>query len=160
MKLDNSFIIRTSIIRTFSIYYSSDQSKYNEMDGTSSVHGEKRNAYETFVGKLEARRRLRRSSRRWGSNHRWGSSLKLDLKEMTYEGLNRIQISQVSDQWRNLMNTMMTLLLHKSEVFLGKNTIDCLLKKDYAAQYVRLISNYSCPNCSFCVACRITPTVT
>jgi hypothetical protein len=48
------------------------------MDGACSMHVEKRNAYKILLGKLERRRPLGRSRRRWEDN------IKMDLGEIRW----------------------------------------------------------------------------
>jgi hypothetical protein len=50
--------------------------------------GEKKNAYRILVGKLEGKRPLERSRRRWENN------IKMDLREMRWGGMNRIDLAQ------------------------------------------------------------------
>jgi hypothetical protein len=65
--------------------------------------GEKRNAYRILVGKPEGKRPLRRP------RHRWVNNIKMDLREIGLDGMNWIDLAQVSDQWRALVNTAMNL---------------------------------------------------
>jgi hypothetical protein len=63
--------------------------------------GEKRNAYRILVGKPEGKRPLGRPRRRWVE------SIKMDLKEIGWDGMDWIVQVQDRDQWRALMNTVM-----------------------------------------------------
>jgi hypothetical protein len=65
--------------------------------------GERRNAYRILVGKLEGRRPLGRPKRRGVKN------IKMDLREMGWDGMDGIHLAQDRDQWRALMNTVMNL---------------------------------------------------
>jgi hypothetical protein len=65
--------------------------------------GEMRNAYRILVGKPEGKRRLRRPRRRWVD------SIKMDLVEIGWDGMDWIDLAQDSDQWRALVNTVMNL---------------------------------------------------
>jgi hypothetical protein len=65
--------------------------------------GEKRNAYRLLVGKPEGRRPLRRPKRRWVDN------IKMDLREIGWDGMDWIDVSQDRDQWKALVNTVMNL---------------------------------------------------
>jgi hypothetical protein len=65
--------------------------------------GEKRNAYRILVGKPEGRRPLGRPK------HRWVDSIKIDRREMGWDGMNWINLAVVRDQWRALVNTVMNL---------------------------------------------------
>jgi hypothetical protein len=57
---------------------------------------EKRNAYRILVGKLEGRRPLGRSRRRWVGN------IKIDLREVGWDGVDCVDLAQDRDQWRLL----------------------------------------------------------
>jgi hypothetical protein len=65
--------------------------------------GEKRNAYWILVGKPEGKRPLGRPRRKWVYN------IKIDLREMGYDGMDWIYLAQDRDQWRALVNTVMNL---------------------------------------------------
>jgi hypothetical protein len=67
--------------------------------------GEKRNAYRTFVGNSEGRRSLGRPRRRWVDN------IKIDLREIEWDGMDWIDVAQDRDQWRALVKTVMNLRL-------------------------------------------------
>jgi hypothetical protein len=73
------------------------------MDRECSTNGEKKNAYRIFVGKLEGKRPLGRPRRRWVDN------IKVDLKEIGWDGMDCIDPAQDRDQWRALVNTVMNL---------------------------------------------------
>jgi hypothetical protein len=62
--------------------------------------GEKRNAYRTFVGKLEEKRPLGKPRRRWMGY------IKMDLREIGWSGMDWIFLAQDRDQWRALVNTV------------------------------------------------------
>jgi hypothetical protein len=63
--------------------------------------GEKRNAYRILVGKSEGRRPLGRQRRRWVEN------IKIDLREIGWDGVEWVDLTQDRDQWRALVNTVM-----------------------------------------------------
>jgi hypothetical protein len=65
--------------------------------------GEKRNAYWILVGTQEGKRPLGRPRRRWVDN------IKMDLREIGWEGVDWIDLDQDRDQWRVLVNTVMNL---------------------------------------------------
>jgi hypothetical protein len=65
--------------------------------------GEKRNAYRILVGKPEGRRPLGRPRRRWMDN------IKMDLREIGWDGVDSVDLAQDRDQWRALVNTVMNL---------------------------------------------------
>jgi hypothetical protein len=62
--------------------------------------GTKRNAYRTLVGKPEGKRPLRRPRRKWVNN------IKMDLREIGWDGMDWIDLLQDMDQWRALVNTV------------------------------------------------------
>jgi hypothetical protein len=55
------------------------------------------------VEKPEGKRQLKRPSCRWVDN------IKIDLIEIGLDGMNWIDLAQDRDQWRVLVNTMMSL---------------------------------------------------
>jgi hypothetical protein len=64
--------------------------------------GEKRNAYRILVGKPE-RRPLGRPRRRWVDN------IKMDLRQIGWDGVDWVDLAQDRDHWRALVNTVMNL---------------------------------------------------
>jgi hypothetical protein len=64
-----------------------------------STNGEKRNAYRILVGK----RPLGRPRRRWEDN------IRMDLGETEWGGMDWIDLVQVKDQWRTLVNKVINL---------------------------------------------------
>jgi hypothetical protein len=64
---------------------------------------EKRNAYRILAGKPEGKRPLGRPRRTWVDN------IKMDLGEITWDGVNWIDRAQDRDQWRALVNTVLNL---------------------------------------------------
>jgi hypothetical protein len=65
--------------------------------------GEKRNAYRILVGKPEGRRPLERPTRMGVDN------IKIDLREMRWDGVDWVNLAQDKEQWRALVNTVMNL---------------------------------------------------
>jgi hypothetical protein len=59
------------------------------------------NAYRILVGKPEEKRPLGRPSRRWVN------SIKMDLREIGWDGIDWIKLAQNRVQWRTLVNTVM-----------------------------------------------------
>jgi hypothetical protein len=58
-------------------------------------------AYRMLVGKPEGKRPLGRPRRRWVDN------IKMDLREIGWDGMDWIDLAQDRDQWRALVNTVM-----------------------------------------------------
>jgi hypothetical protein len=65
--------------------------------------GEKRNAYRILMGKPEGKRPLGRSTRRWVDN------IKMDLREIGWDGMDWIDLAHDRDQWRAHVNTVMNI---------------------------------------------------
>jgi hypothetical protein len=65
--------------------------------------GQRRGAYRALVGKPERRRTLGRPRRRWEDN------IKMDLREVGWEGMDWINLAQDTDRWRALVNAVMNL---------------------------------------------------
>jgi hypothetical protein len=65
--------------------------------------GEKWNAYRILVGKPEEKRPLGRPRCRWVDN------IKIDLREIGWDGMDWIELAQDRDKWRALVNTVMNL---------------------------------------------------
>jgi hypothetical protein len=65
--------------------------------------GEKRNVYRILVGKPEGKRPRGRPRRRWVDN------IKMDLREIVWDGVDWIDMAQDRDQWRALVNMVLNL---------------------------------------------------
>jgi hypothetical protein len=65
--------------------------------------GEKRGAYSILMGRPEGRRPLGRPRRRRED------SIKMDLREAGWVGMNWIELAQDRDRWRDLVNAVMNL---------------------------------------------------
>jgi len=65
--------------------------------------GERRDVYSVLVGKPKGKRPLGRPKRRWEDN------IKMDLQEMGCGSMDWIEVAQVRDSWRALVNTVMNL---------------------------------------------------
>jgi hypothetical protein len=65
--------------------------------------GEKRNAYRILVEKPVGKTPLGRP------RHRWVDNVKIDLREIRWDGMDWIGLAQDRDQWRALVNTVMNL---------------------------------------------------
>jgi hypothetical protein len=79
------------------------KSKWMRWAGHVARMGPKRNAYRILVGKSEGNRPLGRPRRRCVDN------IKMDLRELGWDGVDWIDMAQDSDQWRALMNTVLNL---------------------------------------------------
>jgi hypothetical protein len=64
---------------------------------------EKRNSYRIFVGNPEEKRPLGRPRRKCVDN------IKVDLREIGWNGVDWIDMAQDRDQWRALVNTVLNL---------------------------------------------------
>jgi hypothetical protein len=73
------------------------------MGGECSTNGEKRNAYRRLVGKLEGKRPLGRPRRRWVDN------IKIDYREIGWDGMGWIDLAEDRYQWRALLYTVMNI---------------------------------------------------
>jgi hypothetical protein len=62
-----------------------------------------RNAYRILVGNPEGKRPLGRPRRRWVDN------IKMDLREIGWDGGDLIELAQDRDQWRALVRAVMNL---------------------------------------------------
>jgi hypothetical protein len=60
-------------------------------------------AYRILVGKPEGKRPLGRP------RHRWVDSVRMDLREIGWDGIDCIGLAQDRDQWRAPVNTVMSL---------------------------------------------------
>jgi hypothetical protein len=65
--------------------------------------GEKRNGYRILVGKPGGRRPLGRPRRRWVDN------IKMDRREIGWDGVDWVELAQDRDHWRALVNTVMNI---------------------------------------------------
>jgi hypothetical protein len=71
--------------------------------GDVSSMGEKRNAHRILVGRPEGKRPLERP------RHRCEDNIKMDLREIRWGGMDRIDLAQDKNQWRAPANTVMNL---------------------------------------------------
>ncbi|KAJ4451853.1 hypothetical protein ANN_03331 [Periplaneta americana] len=65
--------------------------------------GESRNAYRVLVGRPAGKRPLGRPRRRWEDN------IKMDLREVGYDGRDWINLAQDRDQWQAYVRVAMNL---------------------------------------------------
>jgi hypothetical protein len=73
------------------------------MGRACSTNGGNRNANRILVGISEGKRPLGRTRRRWVDN------IKMDLKEIGWDGVDWIDLAGNRDRWRALVNTVMNL---------------------------------------------------
>jgi hypothetical protein len=66
-----------------------------------STNGEKRNARRILLEKPEGKNPQGRPRRRWVD------SIKMDLREIGWDGVDCIHVAQDRDQWRVLLNTLL-----------------------------------------------------
>jgi hypothetical protein len=85
-------------------YTGCDQVKEDEMGWVCSMHGlYTKFAYKILVGTPEGKIPLGRISRKSEDY------IRLDLKEIMWEGVDRMHLVQDRDQWRAVVNTVMNL---------------------------------------------------
>jgi hypothetical protein len=65
--------------------------------------GEARNAYNILIGKPEGKRALGRP------RDRWENTIIMGLREIGWEGVGWIYLTQDRNHWRVLVNTVMNL---------------------------------------------------
>jgi hypothetical protein len=65
--------------------------------------GESRNAYRILVGTPEGKRPLGRPRRRWVDN------IKMDLREIGWDGMDWIDLAEDRDRWRAYVNAVLNL---------------------------------------------------
>jgi hypothetical protein len=75
-----------------------DQVRKEEMGWACSMDGDM-----ILVGKPEGKRLLGRRRRRWMDN------IKIDLREIGWDGMDWIDMTQDRDQWRALVSTVINL---------------------------------------------------
>jgi hypothetical protein len=72
-------------------------------EGHVARMGEKRNVYRILVGNPEGKRPLGRPRRRWVDN------IKMDHREIGWDDMDWIDLSQDRDLWRALVNAVINL---------------------------------------------------
>jgi len=65
--------------------------------------GERIGVYRVMVGRLEGKRPLGRPNLRWKEN------IKMDIQELGFGVMDWIELAQVEDRWRTLVNAVMNL---------------------------------------------------
>jgi hypothetical protein len=84
--------------------------------------GEKKKAYRILAGKPEGKRPLGRPRRRWVDN------IKIDFREIGWDGMAWIDLVQDRDQWRALVNMVMNLQVPYNA---GKFLNSCTLSRKF-----------------------------
>jgi hypothetical protein len=79
------------------------QVKDDKIGRACSTYGENRNAYRILAGKPDGKRPLGRPRCRWENN------IKMDLKEVGWDGMDWIDLAQDRDRLRALVSTVMNL---------------------------------------------------
>jgi hypothetical protein len=80
--------------------------------------GETRNGYRILMGKSEGNRPLGRLRRGWVDN------IKMDLREISWDGMDWTDLDQNRNQWRALVNTVMNLRVpYNTGKFLSSCTV-------------------------------------
>jgi hypothetical protein len=75
------------------------------MGRARSTNGAKGNAYRILVGNPEKKIPLGRPRRRWVDN------IKMDRREIGWDGMDWINLAPVRDQWRAFVNAAVNLLV-------------------------------------------------
>jgi hypothetical protein len=86
-----------------STYHYVEEIKEEEMGGHVTRMGGRRNEYTIFVGKQDGKRPL------GGPRRKWEDNIKMNLRDMRWEAVDRMQLVHDSDQWRAVVNTVMNL---------------------------------------------------
>jgi hypothetical protein len=73
------------------------------MGRACSTNGEKEDVYRILMAKPETKRPLGRQRRRWVDN------IKMDPRDIGWNGIGWIHLLQDRDQWRALVNMVMNL---------------------------------------------------
>jgi hypothetical protein len=73
-------------------------SRRMKLAGHVARMGEKRNSDRVLMGKPEGNRPLGRP------RHRWAGNIKMDLRDLVWDGAGWIDVAQDRDKWRALVN--------------------------------------------------------
>jgi len=73
------------------------------MGEACSMYGEKRGIHRVLMGKPEEKKPLGRS------RHKWEDSIKMDLQEVGFGGMDWIELAKDRDRWQALVNMVMNL---------------------------------------------------
>jgi hypothetical protein len=77
--------------------------KSRRMGGVCSAQGGHEKWYKILVGKSAGKRPL------GIPRHRWVDNIKMDIREIVFEGVDWIHLAQNKDRWWALVNTVMDL---------------------------------------------------
>jgi hypothetical protein len=80
-----------------------EESRRIRWAGNVARIGDKKNAYGILVGKPEGKRPLGRP------RYRGVDNIKMDLRNMGWDGMDWIDLAQDKDQWMALVNTVVNL---------------------------------------------------
>jgi hypothetical protein len=94
-------MLNSSEITKLLIGLCNDQVKEDEMVRACSTNGGAEECYGILVGKPEGKRPLGRP------RHRWVDNIKMDLREVGWNGVALIDLVQDRDCWRALVNAVM-----------------------------------------------------
>jgi hypothetical protein len=92
-----------SLLVLFSKYNYNDQVKEDEMDRACSTNGREEDLCRILVGKPEGQRPLGIPRRRWVDN------IKIDRRDIGWDGMDWIYLTQDRDQWRARVNKVINL---------------------------------------------------
>jgi hypothetical protein len=87
----------------FAKYTYNNKVEEDEIGGSCSTNGEKRNACRLLVGKPEGKKPLGRPRRRWMDN------IRMDLGEVGCGDVDWIGLAQDRKRWRALVNSVLNL---------------------------------------------------
>ncbi|KAJ4425785.1 hypothetical protein ANN_27410 [Periplaneta americana] len=89
------------------------KSRRSRWAGHVARMGESRNVYRVLVGRPAGKRPLGRPRRRWEDN------IKMDLREVGYDGRDWINLAQDRDQWRAYVTAAMNLRDNREDLELN-----------------------------------------
>ena len=77
--------------------------KKKEMGGACGTYGVWRGVYKVLLGRPEGKRQLGRP------RYRWENNIKINLQEVKWVGMERIDLAQDGGRCRGLVNAVMNL---------------------------------------------------
>jgi len=84
-------------------YYCRDIIKEDEIDGACSTCGREEKFIQRVAGKPEGKIPFGKD------RHRWKGTMKMDHKDIGWEGMDRIYVAQNRDMWCVLVNMIIKL---------------------------------------------------